>query len=689
MKKLEGDGMNVRKKSWILPCLVVISSIMMFSCLNPVGFTPEGIKISITAENYNYDANNAILWTVNGIKSAGITKVEVTRTNDSEYTKTYQNTSGGVLIPSQKRLASFHRPAPAPDSIKNDTPDIYHYAIAITVAAHSYDGVDYAESTLTFVPKDMPKPLENYYIFLVRKADKTLSLVDEVPAAANYDGDTEIVNPPINTSAGFPLIVKNRLDEEISFAPFTVGADIYTINDIASYSQDIIYLPEGTHVTRLTSPSYGPFNTIIVRRPVEASDYITYLHIFKNNAGQITHEANGDPTFNYSLVVNTTQDRDSYGTLAVHNYLERGIYKIWFFKEGNNSDCFYINDISGRGAFTHSSKTFENENGHWVAMGNYKVVVQAEENGPASEPIDWFIKPYNSLNGGANYLEIKELNLAPEAIGYTVTANGGAGDPKDSAYTTTQLTFTFDSNPGFTPTFVKVNGAADIGPLTQTGLRTYTAVCTTSVETQEYLQLRCTDSAIESFVKGVTVYKQDSTLPPASITYRYFYVSSGVTNVMPLPRHQTNVLGWQFQYKKVTYEDGVPVNEEFFTKRAFGKFVIDGSNDTQDSDSDSDYVRFRERGSYGTREASLRVGTHPGNGVAFMAEDKEPNRSGYEWEFYTALDFSEDVQELQQELGGVTIENMPVADLPLYFFSFPIGTYKKANYQQITLTIRN
>jgi hypothetical protein len=686
MKKLEGDEMNVCKKSWKLPCVLVISSIMMAACLNPVGFTPEAIKISITAENYNYDANNAILWTVNGIKSAGITKVLVTRTNDSEYNKTYQNTSGGVLIPTQKRMASFHKPAPAPESVKNDTPEIYHYAVSVTVGAHTYDGQSYGEETLTFVPKDMPKPLENYYIFLVRKADKTLSLIDEVPPAANYDPDTEIVNPPINTSTAFPLIVKNRLDEEIRFAPFTVGTDIYAINDIASYSQDIIYLPAGTHVTRLTTPSYGPFNTIIVGRPIEAADYITYLHIFKNNAGQITHEANGDPTFNYSLVINTTQDRDSYGTLAVHNYLESGIYRIWFFKEGNNTDCFYINDISGRGSFTHSSKTFENENGHWVAMGNYKVVVQAEENGPIAEPIDWFIKPYNSLNGGANFLEIKELNLAPQTIGYSVSANGGAGDPRLPAYTTTQITFTFDSNPGFIPTFVKVSGDAVIGPLTQTGNRTFTAVCTTSVETEEYLELRCTDSAIESFVKGITVYKQDNTPPPTVTTYRYFYVTSEVTNPTPLQRHQSHPLTWIFTYRKVTYVNGNQVNEEFFSRDNFGRFVIDGSNDTTGSDLDTDYVRFRQGGSYGTREASLRVGTYV-SGV-YMANDKPPRDSG-QWDFYTALDFTQDVQALQTALGGVTIENMPSTELPLYFFGFPIGTTHKENYQQITLTIRN
>ncbi|MDR2435588.1 MAG: hypothetical protein LBD47_13635 [Treponema sp.] len=689
MKKLEGDGMNVRKKSWILPCLLVISSIMTISCLNPVGFTPEGIKLSITAENYNYDANNAILWTVNGIKSAGITKVLVTRTNDSEYNKTYQDTSGGVLIPGQKRLASFHRPAPTPDSIKNDTPEIYHYAISVTVGAHIYDGVSYEEETLTFVPKDMPKPLENYYIFLVRKADKTLSLVDEVPPEANFDEDTEIVNPPINTSTTFPLIVKNRLDEEIKFAPFSVGTDIYTINDIAPHSQDIIYLPAGTHVTRLNSPSYGPFNTIIVGRPVEAADYITYLHIFKNNAGQITHEANGDPTFNYSLVVNTTQDRDSYGTLAVHNYLEKGIYKIWFFKEGNNTDYFYLNDISGRGAFTYSSKTFENENGHWVVMGNYKVVVQAEEGGPISEPIDWFIKPYNSLNGGANYLEIKDLNLTPQTIGYTVSANGGAGDPRDAAYTTTQITFTFDSDPGFTPTFVKDNGAAVIGLLTRTGPGTFTADCTTSVEPQEYLQLHCTDSDIDGTVKGVTVYRQDSTPPQVSTAYRYFYVDSGVKNPLPLQRHQSHTLTWEFTYRKVKYENGVSVIEELFTESNFGTFVIDSSNDTQGSDSDSDYVRFRQGGSYGNRDASLRVGTHPGNGNVVMAEDKAPGTGGYVWNFYTALDFTKDVQELQKSLGGVTIEDMPSAELPVYFGSWLFTKIKKENYLQLTFTIRN
>ena len=84
--------MNVQKKSWVLPWLLVMSAIMISGCLNPVGFTPPEIKISVTAENYNYDANNAILWTVNGIKSAGIKKVEVTRTNDSEYVKTYEST---------------------------------------------------------------------------------------------------------------------------------------------------------------------------------------------------------------------------------------------------------------------------------------------------------------------------------------------------------------------------------------------------------------------------------------------------------------------------------------------------------------------------------------------------------------------------------------------------------------------
>ncbi|MDR0583908.1 MAG: hypothetical protein LBG57_06120 [Treponema sp.] len=678
--------MNMQKKSWALPWLLVMPVIMITGCLNPVGFTPPEIKISVTAENYNYDANNAILWAVNGIKSAAITKVIVTRTNDPEYVKTYENT-GGVLIPSQKRLASFHRPAPAPDSIKNDTPDIYHYSVAVTVGAHEYDGRSYGEQTLTFVPKDMPKPLENYYIFLVRRADKTLGLVDEVPPTADYDSDTEIVNPPISISNLFPLIVKNRLDEEIQLDPFTVGTDIYQVNSISGHSQDIIYLPAGTHATRLNSPEYGPFNTIIVARPPEASDYITYLHIFKNNAGQLTHEANGDATFNYSLVVNTTQDRETYGTLAIHNYSTRSIYRIYFFKEGVYNDYFYINDISGKGFAQFSSKTFENANGSWVLMGNYKVVLEAEQ-GNISDPIDWFIKPYTSLNGGPNYLEIQDSVLPPRAvIGYSVIADGGEGDPRDPGYTTTELTFTFDSDPGVISGFEKVAGQAVFGTLTRTGPATFTLSCATSVVPQEYLTFRFTDSAIDPSVKGVTVYKQDTTPPPEDVyTYRYFYVSSGVTNPMPLQRHQSHTLNWSFTYKKVTYKNGAYHSEESFTRDNFGSFVIDGSCDTTGSDSDSDYVRFRQGGAYGSRTASLRVGTFV-SGFS-MANDEEPRTSG-QWDFYTALDFSSDVQKLQTDLGGVTIEDMPSADLPFYFWGFQIGTTHKANYQQVTFKIQN
>jgi hypothetical protein len=323
-----------------------------------------------------------------------------------------------------------------------------------------------------------------------------------------------------------------------------------------------------------------------------------------------------------------------------------------------------------------------------VVAGNYYVRVVTEDG--TMFDIDTTIRSAVSTSGVDNKIYIWEDYVAPaepELIDWTLTADGGptqSGTFEDTEW----IFFTFTADPGnqISMTQVGTSQATVTGTLERVDGTTFKMAVTPVTVTEEVLSFQAVSNGdVEPGPRGVTVYKYDPQIPVVT-TYKYIYKSSGVRNTMPLLRHQTHNLDWYLTYAKETYEDGVKKSSVDVTLEEFGSFIIDGSNDVLGSDKDTDYVRFRQSGSWvnpnnSTRTASLRVGTYKSG--TYMDNDT-PSRDSGQWEFYTGLNFSTDLSAL-----GINIENMPSAEVPLYIWGYQIGKTTRKNYLPVTFTIQN
>jgi hypothetical protein len=257
----------------------------------------------------------------------------------------------------------------------------------------------------------------------------------------------------------------------------------------------------------------------------------------------------------------------------------------------------------------------------------------------------------------------------PPPINYTVSANGGTGDPRSPGYDTTTLTFTFLSPPASTPVMQKVSGAAALGTLTMVNATTYTATCSTSVVTQENLVVKCTTAGINQDDKTVVVYKHNSAPPSIVTTYRYIYKDSGLvpgskgTAGNPVIRNGgAQSLQWFFEYETVTYENGVETARAATRKDQYGIW-------SRDTYSLANYISFNQ---VENTSASITVGNR---GNPFYAYDDAAYYVNGKWPYKAPLTFGKQdktfwgvthVNVGTNVVDGHVIENMPRSDLTLY-----------------------
>jgi hypothetical protein len=426
-----------------------------------------------------------------------------------------------------------------------------------------------------------------------------------------------------------------------------------------------------------------------------------YLHVYETTTGYGLYAS--EVEFGtvlasgaiYNISIKYQRDEFKYGRIEVQNYSSVKLAGIGFFKRDDSSANFVIRDIKNGGGNTRAEILGAPEifnpgksMSEGVLAGDYFITVMTEDGRYVMVDHATTIHAEAFTSSIDNKIYIFEDDIArltPVINNWTVTANGGpTAAQSDPAYDTTLLTFTFDSDPGSAIQIAKLDGDATIGSLTRTSPTTFTMQVTTIVPPQENLHLTATAANVEPGPKGVVVYKH--TAQTGVVTTRYFYKNSGVTNTMPLARHTSHELHWYLDYEEVTYTDGNITARTPHRLNNFGSFAIDNSNDTVGSDSDNDYVRFRQDGSWGnpnasTRTASLRVGTFVSG--TYMANDKAPRNSG-QWDLYTGLDFNADLSALD-----IVIENMPHSKVPLYIWGFEVGEVTKVNYLPVTLRIQN
>jgi hypothetical protein len=476
--------------------------------------------------------------------------------------------------------------------------------------------------------------------------------------------------------------VSVKLSQTYSFngSPFQTDWGVYLGEMSSGLRQRYAVLKNGAWDAEARVTGYDPaipYSNIVV--PAQK-----YLHIYETNSGYASYAS--EKEFDLNRPDLSSKYKNLYGTIEVRNYSQTRLAGVSFVSREGTNDPFHILDVGP----AHGANPGKVMSG-LVVPGNYLITIRTHDGRLVF--IDHETTIHQNISGATpadNHVDIYDSDIppvVPATIYYTVSANGGPpAAQSDVAYTTTLLTFTFTSDPGDYIQITKSSGVATLGSLQRQTATTFAMPVTTSVAPMEVLHLSTTTAGIESGTKSVNVYHHHIQTPQPVITTRHFYKNSGVRNTMPLLRHQGHELDWFFEYETATYTDGVETGPRTTTTlNKFGSFDIDESNDTLDSDSDSDYVRFYQTGSWvnpnnSTRYARLRVGTWVSG--AYMAKDKPPRTSG-EWEFYTGLDFNEDLSAL-----GIEIENMPEADVTRYFLIFS-WTVHKPNYLPLTFTIQN
>jgi hypothetical protein len=248
-------------------------------------------------------------------------------------------------------------------------------------------------------------------------------------------------------------------------------------------------------------------------------------------------------------------------------------------------------------------------------------------------------------------------------IPYQVTANGGTGDPHNTAYDTTQLTFTFETAPLAIPIFDYV-GDVTVGQLIRTSNPLiFTATCTTAADSN--IQVICTNvqtSNVTADAHYVLVFKSQN-IPQPVITTRHIFKEAYIEN--PVVQRNTNhQLKWVLRYDTVTYTNGIETSRQTVTKTQFGEWLIDSSIN-------SGYISFNKAG-------LLKIGPRPTGAIAYHANDKV---GVAEWDFYASVEFG-------QTVDGHLVENMPYQSVPLFLGPIQIGS-KKVYGLQVTLTIKN
>ncbi|MDR1970282.1 MAG: hypothetical protein LBQ46_00010 [Treponema sp.] len=667
----------IRKGLVYIPVFLAVAiGVFLFkSCLNPITGEYEIPPIPMQGEITVDNINSSELQFVNHTKSMDIVKVEITRFYEESGQSGIKTNLDGRLLGGPHagtRESLLVRPI---GSNQIHTMNVAGYRIKVY-----YEKADRPEQ----ITSDQLKELDSSN---GRSAGNIDIVFGKDEKGVSQTGDWSIL-PRGKTIVHF---YRAKKDGKIGIKISDPSGEADQ-RDYFDYIQNVIIVDgSGTMNLNNIDVSIRALPAVKVDFSDEVKKSVKDLHLDLENMTKALKDLNQTTASIASLLGTSYKE----GRLEIQNYTNVKLAGIGL-QSHDGAHTYTIRDISkGQGKYLADVKGFSNPEllnpgkamSGSVAAGNYYISIVTED-GKSIFGIDTTIHSAASVSGIDNKIYIFQDYIAaapPVLINWSVTADGGIGNPTDPGYDTTLIGFKFDSDPGDSISFTKTKGKAETGSLSYLNKTFYTMNVTPVVATQEILYFSITAPNVAPGPYGVVIYKHNPAVSPQATTTRYLYKESGVRNKMPLDRHQPHELDWFLSYDEVTYTGGKETGRVTRTLEKFGAFVIDGSNDTQFSDKDSDYVRFNQNGSWAngksTRTASLRVGEHKSG--PYMANDTPPRDKG-QWDFYTALDFNTDLSAF-----GIVIENMPSADVPRYVFGVKLTTTHKRNYLPVTFKIQN
>ena len=286
-------------------CLLALMAVTAFgvaACLNPIGFSPElkfTVDANVSGDIDVYNVNNAVLWVVNMTKTVNVDLQTI------EVVGGAQPAGYPMLYPApaaKHSFASYHRPH-APRE-KNDTAPVQPYMYKVSLKMH--DPLNSNAQVAKEIHKQMPMP-KDYAVFLIRRADGTLDLVDEQPPASALDPNDTETNPPLPTGKPvFPLIVRN----------VTKNADIEYVNfgNYLSEAQPVFANMNDQKTFYMPADDYSP----------------TYVSYRLKNTGTTGESVHNDVGPRVTIIdKDLSADSASWHLLFMYFYLAKdGTYKV-------------------------------------------------------------------------------------------------------------------------------------------------------------------------------------------------------------------------------------------------------------------------------------------------------------------------------------------------------------------------
>jgi hypothetical protein len=267
---------GVTKSGKFLSCLLVVVSLLVGACLNPIDFNPDmipTIPVKVSGEIEIIDS--AVLWIVNRTKDIEIVGLTIERDQiagetdrDYAYPKTYDKS-----IKPGGSFASYHTPS-----------DLVY---TVNVAYKDGNG---KVGTFSFGIQ-FPRPV-NYMYYLYWDKNENLQLVDETKLESlppdpdrNYDP-----NPVEDT---YTMLVLNvTQDQDIDQVMFEKTSFVYAIaNEPGAGDQQMLKMQAGSYTTTVSYTKGGshysisPKNTVVTSELSSMASKTNFLYFYKTNAG--------------------------------------------------------------------------------------------------------------------------------------------------------------------------------------------------------------------------------------------------------------------------------------------------------------------------------------------------------------------------------------------------------------------
>ena len=705
----------MRKKSKGILAIVgvlLVSVLMVVSCLNPIGFNPE-LKMStestVSGEIGIDNINSAELRFVNHTRSMDIDDIEIIMdwnadevkqaysTGDSRISggpsasayesilqrPTYANAVYSTGVPVKVngyKIYIFYRPSSDPKFPKLTEQEKKDYLDSLKAKGQLVEGKFIGEigsfsrqytpgaawgaitdPTIVHLADNLLRGKQILHFFRDKNGYIQISTsnpnVDDVDNA-DFTQSVEIVNG--NTSIGninnIDVSIKDlpKLDVEVTYSSEFMAAITGAFTDLGIKLDDI------KNALLAMNSSLGLINNSMI----SLGDYI--------NAGNqlLLRIAEG--------LENSDKFKETYGSLTVWNNLSTPVDEVYFLGS-NGLKYFSIENVSPSGTKGPSINNISTN--VYVYAGNYTIGIVA--NGYDTVITNFVVEKYGSnfkstrlrITEGSKpqeteYIYLTKNTTPPEPkADYTLTPNGVASTGPGTGTTTTQIALHFNKIPtqAFMASMMQNVIGAGIISVVGSGqdFVINVDVKASTINSTQTFEMTINNSTIEDYLHSCPVYLKDDTQPPRTlVNTTYEFKQAGIDSVVtsgngssttlsevPYNRKDDHQFDWWLDYDIIEhYSDGSKVTVQTVHKVRPGAFKVDGSNN----------------GSYITHTTSGRLYIRDYTSGTYIAGDKPTATS---WLFHAAIDWG-------QTMDGHTILNMPYMTVPLYLGPIQIGSTK-------------